>query len=115
MDQLHQPRCGRSHQLRCFWCALHPPVLFPLVGGAIRLPSTVSSCAVGDVDNPSQAPKTVIFTLRQVGSGEQLFFDYGPKYWEGRRAGPSSPEFGRAVAGAAEQDIDWDQAMEELD
>ena len=82
----------------------------------LALPDCNSSAAVGDVDNPSQAPKTVIFTLREVGSGEQLFFDYGPKYWEGRRAGPSSPESAREPAGgAAEQDIDWDQAMEELD
>jgi hypothetical protein len=61
-------------------------------------------------------PKAVIFTLRQVSAGEQLFFDYGPKYWEGRRAGPSSPEAAQAVAGKVEtQEIDWDQAMEELD
>ena len=72
--------------------------------------------AVGDADYVGQAPKAVIFTLRQVSAGEQLFFDYGPKYWEGRRAGPSSPEAGHTVAGGGEeQDIDWDQAMEELD
>jgi hypothetical protein len=73
-------------------------------------------CVVGDVDYTRQAPKAVIFTLRQVSVGEQLLFDYGPKYWEGR-AGPSSPEMAQALVGGAdeEQVIDWDQAMEELD
>lgn len=84
--------------------------------------------------------------MRTVNAGEQLFFDYGPKYWEGRRAGPSAPEqfqqvedeaaalsdcveppmlqddgMPLAAAGSSSvavgrhEDIDWDQAMEELD
>ena len=67
-----------------------------------------------DVVHNGQVPKTVLFTLRQVSAEEQLFFDYGPKYWQGRRVGPASPESAQGVADE-ERNIDWDQAMEELD
>ena len=35
--------------------------------------------------------RMVLFTLRPIAAGEQLLFDYGPGYWEGRQA-PALPD-----------------------
>lgn len=92
--------------------------------------SAVNCAVYGD----DEGERMVLFTLREISEGEQLFFDYGPAYWEGRApavpAGAATvaafsldpepdPESAAAAAEAAsvegEKDVNWDEAMEELD
>ena len=71
----------------------------------------------------------VLFTLRPIAAGEQLLFDYGPGYWEGRQA-PALPDAETQPQREQQEPAsepepepepeerpadDWDAAMEELD
>lgn len=72
----------------------------------------------------------VLFTLRRISKGEQLLFDYGPAYWQGRSppvlatanaavvppaAVAPPPDPCATVEAPPPPEVDWDVAMEELD